>query len=161
MDLVNVSDNYFTQRQHQFILTYCENCSYKYGEVDNAETPPTGLIHEIPPTEEIYPLIERRIEQSMGPDASKYTLYRMYINCFAPSERPYFHRDGDTGITFLYYVNGTDDLNEGGETQIVENGSIKGILPISNRLVQFNANVLHRATTYRNSHRFTLAVKYS
>ena len=88
-------------------------------------------------------------------------LYRMYINCFAPSERPYFHRDGDTGITFLYYVNGTDDLNEGGETQIVEDGLIKGVLPISNRLVQFNANVLHRATTYRNSHRFTLAVKYS
>ena len=61
MNLVNVSDNYFTERQHQFILTYCENCKYTYGEVDNTDTPPTGLIHNIPYTEEIYRLIEDRI----------------------------------------------------------------------------------------------------
>ena len=159
MDLVNVSDNYFTERQHQFILTYCENCSYKYGEVDNEGTPPTGLIHEIPPTEEIYPLIERRIEQSMGPDANKYSLYRMYVNCFAPGENPYFHKDG-RGITFLYYANMEWDLQNGGETQFYIDGNILGVPPIPNRLVVFDGMIQHRATSFRNKHRFSVAIKY-
>ena len=162
MDLVNVSDNYFTERQHQFILTYCENCSYKYGEVDNAGTPPTGLIHEIPPTEEIYPLIERRIEQSMGPDADKYSLYRMYVNCFAPAEIAYFHTDGNQGeLTFLYYPNMEWKPDDGGETQIYDTDFIKGVPPIPNRMVMFDASLLHRATSFRDRHRFTIAIKYT
>ena len=133
MNNLQIHDNFLSPLQLNSVKEYSIIAPYLYGEYDK--------------TKDLVP--------------KDMNLYRMYINCFAPSERPYFHRDGDTGITFLYYVNGTDDLNEGGETQIVEDGLIKGVLPISNRLVQFNANVLHRATTYRNSHRFTLAVKYS
>ena len=161
-DPIRVSDDYFTQRQHKFILKYCEECSYRYGEVDSSSTPPTGLIHEIPTTEEIYPLIERRIEKSMGPDVNKYELYRMYVNCFAPSENPYFHVDGEEGdLTFLYYPNMNWEPNDGGETQIYICDRIHGIPPIPNRMILFDASLLHRATTFRNSHRFTIAVKYT
>jgi hypothetical protein len=48
----------------------------------------------------------------------------------------------------------------GGETQFVIDDEIKGVFPIPNRMVMFNANILHRATTFRSRHRFTLAIKY-
>ena len=162
MNPINVSDNYFTERQHQFILTYCENCKYTYGEVDNTDTPPTGLIHNIPYTEEIYRLIEDRIEKSMGPDVIKYRIYRMYVNCFAPRELAYFHTDGKHGdLTFLYYPNLEWNENDLGETQFLIDGEIKGILPKPNRMLGFDADLLHRATTFRDKHRFTIAIKYS
>ena len=158
---VKVSDNYFTEREHQFIHNYCLNCQYSYGEVDNEETPPTGLVHNIPATHEIYPLIEYRIKRSMGDDASKFRLYRMYVNCFAPTENPYFHTDGKEGdLTFLYYPNMGWEINEGGETQIYHGDIIKGYPPIPNRMILFDAALLHRATCFRSTHRFTIAIKY-
>lgn len=162
MNPINVSDNYFTERQHQFILTYCENCKYTYGEVDNTDTPPTGLIHNIPYTEEIYRLIEDRIEKSMGPDVIKYRIYRMYVNCFAPRELAYFHTDGKHGdLTFLYYPNSEWKPDDGGETQIYVNDDIiTGVPPIPNRMVMFDAALLHRATSFRDTYRFTIAIKY-
>ena len=86
----------------------------------------------------------------------------MYINCFAPSENPYFHIDNDNGLTFLYYVTNHDwGENDGGETQFLINDEIRGVLPLSNRLVGFDATLLHRATSFRDRHRFTLAAKFS
>ena len=161
-DLVRVSDNYFTDRQHRFIFNYCMTCSYQYGEVDNDKTPPTGMIHNIPETEEVYPMIEKRIAQSMGPDVERYNLYRMYINCFAPKEIAYFHTDGSEGeLTFLYYPNMEWKPDDGGETQIYDSDFIKGVPPIPNRMVMFDASLLHRATSFRDTHRFTIAIKYS
>ena len=52
-------------------------------------------------------------------------------------------------------------VNDGGETQFLIDDLIQGVLPISNRLVGFDANILHRATPFRDKHRFTLAVKFS
>jgi hypothetical protein len=85
---------------------------------------------------------------------------RVYINCFAPLENPYFHTDGDIGTTFLYYPNKRWELDEGGETQFFIDNSIYGVPPIPNRLIYFDANLLHRATSFRSSHRFSIAVKY-
>ncbi len=48
----------------------------------------------------------------------------------------------------------------GGETQFLIDDEIRGILPFPNRLVYFDANILHKATSYRTGHRFTLALKY-
>ena len=155
MNNLQIHDNFLSPLQLNSVKEYSIRASYSYGEYDFPGGPITGMISNIQENHDIYRLFHYKTRDLVPKNMN---LYRMYINCFAPSERPYFHRDGDTGITFLYYVNGTDDLNEGGETQIVEDGLIKGVLPISNRLVQFDANVLHRATTYRNSHRFTLAV---
>ena len=84
----------------------------------------------------------------------------MYINCFAPNENPYFHTDGE-GVTFLHYANDRFDLQEGGETQFYVDENIYGVIPIPNRLVMFDGRILHRATSFRNGHRFTVAIKYS
>jgi hypothetical protein len=52
------------------------------------------------------------------------------------------------------------DVNEGGETQFYIDENIYGITPVPNRMVIFDASILHRATSFRSSHRFTVAIKY-
>ena len=84
----------------------------------------------------------------------------MYVNCFAPSETPYFHTDGK-GITFLYYPNLEWNLQDGGETQFYVDGNILGVPPLPNRLVMFDGEIVHRATSFRDRYRFTVAIKYT
>ena len=154
--IVEVIDDFLSTDDAYSVLDYCRMASYTYGETDTSSTPPTGMVHEIDKTNEIYELFECKTEDLV----TDFKLNRMYINCFAPTECPYFHTDGQNGITFLYYPQDTWDIDMGGETQFVVDDEIKGIFPIPNRMVMFDANILHRATTFRSTHRFTLAIKY-
>ena len=160
MSSIEIKDNFLEETDAKRVLEYCVQSSYTYGEVDTPQTPPTGMVHEIQRDEDIYKLFESKIKNYYR-YVRKLNLYRMYVNCFYPSQNPYFHTDGDKGVTFLYYVNDQWTLNEGGETQILVDDEIRGVLPLPNRIVGFNANLLHRATSFRNRHRFTLAVKFA
>lgn len=153
---IEIYDDFLSSDLQNFVWEYCIESSYTYGEYDTPETPPTGMVHEIEGND-IYKLFYEKTKDLVP---KNFNLYRMYVNCFAPSECPYFHTDGE-GITFLYYPQHTWDIDMGGETQFVIDDEIKGIFPIPNRLVMFDGNILHRATTFRNRHRFTVAVKYS
>jgi hypothetical protein len=51
-------------------------------------------------------------------------------------------------------------VQEGGETQFIVDNEIYGVTPVPNRMVYFDASILHRATSFRNRHRFTVAIKY-
>ena len=157
--MIKTFDNFFNENESPTLLEYCCQSSYSYGEVDTRGAPPTGMVHNIREDTEIYKLVKSKILESYR-EIRKLNLYRMYVNCFAPSENPYFHTDGDDGVTFLYYVNDRWELNDGGETQIIVNDEIKGILPLPNRIVGFDASLLHRATSFRFKHRFTLAAKF-
>ena len=159
MNNIQVSDDVFNSKNQDLILNYCHDCSYTYGESDDRNKPPTGMVHNIPKTEKIYELFAEQIAISV-PETQNMHLYRMYVNCFAPSENPYFHIDGDSGITFLYYPQRDWQLDDGGETQFYIDGILYGITPESNRLVMFDARIRHRATSFRNRHRFTVAIKY-
>ena len=161
---MKIIDNFLDINDVKFVFEYCFTTSYTYGETDlgvYGSTPPTGMVHNIESDESIYNLFESKIRDAC--DIVKgMNLYRMYINCFAPSENPYFHIDNDNGLTFLYYVTNHDwGENDGGETQFLINDEIRGVLPLSNRLVGFDATLLHRATSFRDRHRFTLAAKFS
>ena len=157
---MKIIDNFLDINDVKFVFEYCFTTSYTYGESDDKTTPPTGMVHHINSNESIYNLFESKIRDTFD-IVQGMNLYRMYINCFAPSENPYFHVDGD-GLTFLYYINNHMwGVNDGGETQFLIDDLIQGVLPISNRLVGFDANILHRATPFRDKHRFTLAVKFS
>ena len=157
MAMIEILDRFFSKEEFDYVLKYCENASYTYGEADNYGLPPTGMIHEIPYTEHIHTLFRSKTEKLV----SNIQLYRMYINCFAPSENPYFHSDGDVGdTTFLYYATPSWKLNDGGETQFLVNNEIYGVTPVPNRMVYFDASILHKATTFRDRHRFTIAIKY-
>lgn len=157
MAMIEIVDRFLSKEEFDYVLNYCESASYTYGEVDSYGLPPTGMVHQISEIEDIYKLFKSKTEKLV----SGIELYRMYINCFAPSENPYFHTDGDRGdITFLYYPTTRWELNDGGETQFLVNNEIYGVTPVPNRMIYFDASVLHRATAFRNKHRFTIAIKY-
>ena len=156
--MIKIEDQFFIREDSDYIFTYCETASYVYGEVDDYNLPPTGMTHEIKKDSLIYNLFESKTRPFVSNELS---LHRMYVNCFAPSENPYFHTDGDSNdITFLYYANKTWNYQEGGETQFVVDNEIYGVTPIPNRMIYFDASILHRAITFRNRHRFTVAIKY-
>ena len=115
------------------------------------------MIHEISETSEIYKLFQSKTENLV----TEYPLDRMYVNCFAPGENPYFHIDGSHGVTFLFYAIEEWNIEMHGETQFFVDDQIYGVLPYPNRMIKFDANIMHRATSFRDRHRFTLAVKYS
>ena len=60
-----------------------------------------------------------------------------------------------------YFTNHVWGVHDGGETQFLIDDEIKGVLPLPNRIVGFDSNLLHRATSFRDNHRFTLAAKFS
>jgi len=155
---IKVFDNFLSNKEQDAVLNYCENtASFRYGESDDGTTPPCGVTHDIPKDTFIYELLEEKIKP-LSPEGIP--LWRMYINCFAPREIPYFHTDGDDGVTFLYYPQFEWQPNDGGETQFYVNGNIQGVVPTPNRLVAFDARILHRATSFRDKWRFTIAIKY-
>ena len=156
---INFDDNFLDKKEFEIVSNYCLDASYYYGESDNGDGIVTGMIHNIPETEFVYKLFRKKLMDKC-PFLSDMILYRMYINCFAPNENPYFHTDGE-GLTFLHYVNSELNLHEGGETQFCVDDNIYGVLPIPNRLVMFNGMLLHRATSFRNDHRFTVSIKYA
>ena len=158
MDL-NYIDQFFSEQEHQIIHDYCLDAEYSYGERDDMNLPITGMVHNIPETEFEYKLIKKRLNDYAKQVLGK-KLYRMYVNCFIPGEQPYFHTDGDEGVTFIYYPNMKWDKDDGGETQFLMKDDLYGVLQMPNRMVVFSANLLHRATSFRNDHRFTVAIKY-
>ena len=62
MGTIVVVDNFLTPDQHEFVLDYCEEASYYYGEVDRKGLPPTGMIHIIDPDSDIYELFRHKTE---------------------------------------------------------------------------------------------------
>jgi hypothetical protein len=169
----NVYDNFLSEEDHKFVSNYCYSALYHYGEKDSPYTKPTGMVHDVYnvvngnvvsyPNEinskKFFNLFESKIKEQFSSFIEDCSLYRMYINCFSPSENPYFHVDGE-GYTFLYYPDDEWHLNDGGETQFFVDGSFYGVAPIPNRMLVFDANLLHRATSFRNRYRFTIAIKY-
>lgn len=157
--MIKYIDNFLDEDEYNKVIKYTLKSKYQYGESDNPDTPPTGMISLIEDIG-ISNLFEEKIKKSVE-EVSNLSAYRMYINSFAPGENPYYHIDGETGITCLYYVNPEYRIDDGGETQffLSKDESIN-ILPIPNRLCYFDANILHRATSFRDIHRFTIAIKY-
>ena len=153
---------------------------FRYGEGDGigeyGEDIPTGLVldlyHEndeegIPLTEDgrnIYNSFIKHIHDRYPGFWDTYRVYRLYINVFAPREQAYFHTDseGDSDQwTFLYYPIPDFEwkLNDGGWTEFDLDGKVIGVTPLPNSLVRFTSSINHRATPYRNHHRFTIAIK--
>jgi hypothetical protein len=158
---MEVYDNVLDEYEYKLILDMCINSHYKYGELDEQDKPPTGMTCELDQTSQLSKILIDRISE-LKPDLKKMTIYRMYINCFAPSENPYFHIDGEYGKTVLYYPNISYDENEGGETQILgPDDLIYGVKPRPNRFLIFDSKLRHRAMSFRTRHRFTIAIKFN
>jgi hypothetical protein len=132
---------------------------FRYGETDTALTPPTGMIDELLPDEALFKTLHNIIV-SKNPSVLDMKIKRAYINLFFPSENPYFHSDGNV-LTCLFYITQGYDSDMGGETQFLIDDKITGVLNYPARLVMFDGKIRHRATSYRNQPRITIALKYS
>jgi hypothetical protein len=156
--MIEIKDNLLEAEQYLYVLNYCQRAKFTWGETDDYNLPPTGMVHEIDETELIYQVFRSKT-QEIVPNLN---LHRMYVNCFAPSENPYFHIDWEDkgAVTFLFYPTEGWNYDDGGETQFIVDDEIYGVTPVPNRLVYFDADIPHKATSFRDRHRFTLAVKY-
>jgi hypothetical protein len=176
---ISIHDNFLSKEDHNFVIDHCLKAPYFSGITDNPDTPATGMYSpiyekdavvnllkskgELDP-DRIFNLFHPRVMKDFSSSVQNMKLVEMYVNSFAPSETPYFHIDVDAdceGHTFLYYANQEWSRDDGGETQFLIGDELYGVLPIPNRMVHFDAKILHRATSFRNHFRFTLAVRYS
>ena len=156
--MIDIIDDFFDDTTHRKLFEFCTAAKYTYGECDEYGLPPVGMVSDIiPDGNVVYEIFKREIKKEYNLDHDP---YRMYVNLFTPGEQPFWHRDGKTGLTFLYYPNLVWEPNCLGETQFMIEGEIRGIVPKPNRLVGFDANISHRATTFRKDHRFTIAIKF-
>jgi Rps23 Pro-64 3,4-dihydroxylase Tpa1-like proline 4-hydroxylase len=155
---IKYDDNFLSHDDFMKVLHFCRTTDYFFGESDDYGLPPTGMISQIQAREDIFGLFKDKIKEKC-PFIKNMSFYRMYVNIFSPNENPYFHQDGK-GITFLYYVGEHWSLQDGGETQFYVDGNILGVPPVPNRLVMFDGMIYHRATSFRDRHRFSIAIKY-
>ena len=154
--ILNVIDDALALNVIEEIYYRVIKLPYYYGERDSKDLPPTGLVSKLDGDDWIVKTIDQKVREYTG----NLQLYRSYVNIFSPGEIPYYHTDNIRGVTVLYYVNLNYHINQGGETSFLINDNITGILPYPGRITIFSANVLHRANSYRDHHRFTIALKY-
>ena len=170
-------DNFFPQDVAEYISKFViYEAEYRYGERDD-NGPPTGLvcdIYHVDTSEHtcssdegkvIYNFFIKHIHEKYPGFWDNYKIYRLYINVFAPKEQAYFHTDSSEEsdqFTFIYYPSSDVfqyDIEQGGWTEFYLDKKIIGVPPYSNSIVRFSSEVRHRATPYRDHHRFTIALK--
>lgn len=131
---------------------------YAWGEIDQAGVPPTGLVSVFAPGD---PLVAEFLGLCPEPLPTA-RLERAYVNLFLPRELPYFHQDNANPghVTVLYFANPEWEPQQGGETQFFMDDRILGVLPVPGRVCAFDARIRHRATSFRDGARFTVALKF-
>jgi hypothetical protein len=136
------------------------NLNYHYGEQDSKDTPPTGMVAELPEDTKVFATLKEIYKNS-----EHYRHYprldRAYVNLFAPRELAFYHTDGDC-MTLLYYANPMWHPNQGGETKIMNSVDmdVESVAPVPGRIVIFDGRREHTATPFRDMHRFTVALKF-
>ena len=164
MSYIEIFDDKISAENIHDIFVRVAGLSYTHGEQDNPDTPPTGVVAELgldlskqKVVKDMYDLY-----MSLCPASDSYNiLQRAYVNLFAPGEQPYYHIDGDC-MTMLYYVNPIWHPNQGGETKILQSSDrdVFAISPVPGRIAIFNGSLKHTATSFRNMHRFSVALKF-
>lgn len=105
----------------------------------------------------VYPLV---------PNAEELYCYRVYANCYTPSDSPEPHKDQceNNGFTVLYYANSEWSWENGGETVFFDENReiIKAVLPKPGRVVIFQPDIHHTARVQNilgPKFRYTIAIK--
>jgi hypothetical protein len=155
--MIKIFDNFLSQEEKEKIYSFCKSQGYYRGEYDRPGCPPTGLTCEFNDQDIIKKLMKPINNENK-------IMERTYINLFLPNEKPYYHVDNTSADykTCIYYVN-TEKVNymdEGGETFFINGDFKKGVSFVSGRMILFNANIMHKATAFRNLDRYTIALKF-
>ena len=159
-----IKDNIFHPDDYNYLKEYSRSAPYNYGEGDRIELKPTGLVHNIDIDSSIAKNVDYQLKLTFE-DISDLEFDRMYINCFAPREDAFYHIDAPEHeikyrTCLIYLTDGAWIPVMGGETFFYQNDQVIGVPPHPNRAICFKSSILHRASSFREGHRFTLAVKY-
>ena len=172
---IKVYDNILSPEENEkYRIVLLHECFFTYGEIDDYDTKPCGLVcdfdklyhSDIKLTSVLKTITENLLDKIYKNEESlkNMKLIRVYLNLFLPNENPSFHIDanepGENAVTCLYYLNPSLDPNEGGETQFLIDEEIKGVISKPGRLTIFDGGLLHRATSFKNHPRLTLAFKF-
>ena len=160
---INIKDNVFHEDDYQYLVEYSRESLYVYGEGDRPSVDPTGMVHNVGLDTKVTKSVHKKMQETFPEEIAKYdSPDRVYINCFAPREDAFYHIDGREGSkTCLIYLSNTDWVPVlCGETFFYQDDKVIGVPPHPNRAVCFDGNILHRASSFRKGHRFTLALKY-
>ena len=101
------------------------------------------------------------------PDFDKLYCYRVYANCYTPSDCPEPHVDlhVNDGYTVLYYANKEWSWEHGGETVFFEcspDHISRAVLPKPGRVAVFDPTIYHCARVQNSlapKYRYTIAIK--
>jgi hypothetical protein len=155
--MLTIYDNLLSEKEQQEIYDFCRSIPYYRGEVDKPGAPFTGLIAPL----ENKKIIDKLMNRTKNDNK---IMERTYINLFIPNEKPYFHIDNDDPNykTLLYYVNTeeADWVDEGGETFFLEKNFKKAVSFLPGRTIVFNADMYHKASSFRTLDRYTIALKF-
>jgi hypothetical protein len=156
---IKIYDEVFTiERNMELYNDLLYHRGYKYGEVDSYSFSPSGLTLQFD-EDSLFTVFQKEVFKK-EPSLEDLELQRAYINLFLPNENPNYHDDGNV-TTCIFYINPPYDLNENGETKFIIDDEIISVRAKPGRLVIFNGNIIHRATSFRNNPRITVVLKYS
>jgi len=125
-------------------------------EVDHLDLPPVGSSCDIGKGSRIHQAMYQELEKLF---AVQWKVARFFVNRFEAKEVPQFHRDSCPVTCLLYADTETWNFDDHGETQLLVNGEIRGILPRPNRLLVFDGNLMHRATSFQTRTRHTISLQ--
>jgi len=169
---IRTYDNFLNPSEYDNVISELTNLSFVFGETDESNTPPSGVICNLDNKNIIHKTLFEKLSSLNVLDNCYCD--RSYVNLYSPNERTYFHHDF-TDYTVLYYPGPSWNINDEGETKfffttnpfdsIIQEDSedmpiMISIAPVPNRLVIFNGDVLHSATSFRDKHRYSIALKF-
>ena len=156
--LIVYNDVFTNDKNLELYKTILYNNSFTYGEADRNDTQPTGMVLNLSLDDVLFKEFYDAVIRNHFA-VRDLEVQRAYINLFFPNENPYFHNDGNV-ITCLFYITPEYNIDEGGETQFLIDDNIVGIKAKPARLVVFDGKIVHRATSFRNYPRITVALKF-
>lgn len=124
-------------------------------EYDHYDLEPVGMTCEIIPDMRTHKAMYEEVGKLF---AAPWTQQRFFVNRFEPKEIPQFHRDGCSLTCLLYADDQELQLDDHGETQLLIGREIMGVLAEPNRLLVFDGNMMHRATSFQARQRHTVSL---
>lgn len=156
---IKIYDGLVSKEDQTKFLSECLSLTYKVDAWDMTPEDASGASAGVDVCTYMYNKLMMIINKNI-PEVEGLSVYDCYVNCFFPRETPNWHLDSDSdkSRTLLYYAN-TNQFNEGG-TEFLDKDIAISVLPRDGRIVVFPGNYWHRATSFRDRKRFTIAFKY-
>lgn len=160
--MIEVLDGKVDKETRERFLRDIRSLSYNINVTDAIDDDVSGASAPLEKDSYIFNKLYAIINDNFNDKLKDLQIVDAYVNCFYPNERPAWHVDSDEldAITVLYYAN-TTEYDEGG-TEFLDTSTdeVRSILPVHGRIILFSSYLMHRATSFRDKQRFTVAFKY-